>query len=115
MPIKGKPRIISMYNVDNNLTTGKELCLPSASNTPKGKESTILITAKNSVNTKPPQSFVDTSVKPNPPLISHKIIGKERTQIAGIQLTPPNPPLARGDEGGVGGSCLPVARVAGVG
>src|SRR4028119_729906 len=111
MPINGKPRIISMYNVDNNLTTGKELCLPSASNTPKGKESTILITAKNRVNTKPPQSFVDTSVKPNPPLISHKIMGKERTQITSIQLTPANPPLARGGVEGVGVYCLSVAQV----
>ena len=53
--------------------TGNLLCLPKANKTPRGKDKKMLTTDINIVSIKPPQSFVDTDFKPNPPPINQRI------------------------------------------
>ena len=66
--------------IENILITDNVLCLPKANKTPNGKDKKMLITAINIVSIKPPQSFVDTAFKPNPPPINQRINRKAINQ-----------------------------------
>ncbi len=60
MVTNGTPRTASMNTIHRPLTTGRELCLPSASSTPIGKEATMPTSANRKVSSKPPHWPVST-------------------------------------------------------